>query len=85
MNELKFELEGAFNAFFDEHKEYLKEYENYPASPHKPRYPDIDTTADEEFNVYCAIHDLSEKELRFLYYLITDKLMCALIYNTDEE
>lgn len=85
MNELKYEIEGAFEAFLDDHKEYTKEHENAPTSPHNPKYPSIDTTADEEFNVHCAIHELSEKELRFLYYLITDKLMCALIYNTDEE
>lgn len=85
MNELKYEIDGAFESFLDEHKEYLEGHENDPVSPHKPKYPGIDTTANEEFKVYCAIHDLTEKELRFLYSLITDKLLLALIYNTDEE
>ena len=85
MNELKYEIDGAFESFLDDHKEYLKEYENAPVSPHKPKYEGINTTSDEEFNVYCAIHDLTEKELRFLYSLMTDKLLYALIYNTDEE
>lgn len=85
MNELKYELEGAFESFLNEHKEYLKEHENDPVSPHKPKYPGIDTTADEEFNVHCAIRDLSEKELRFLYALMSEKTMLALIYNTENE
>lgn len=85
MNELKYELEGAFESFLDEHKEYLKGHENDPVSPHKPKYEGIDTSADEEFNVHRAIHDLTEKELRFLYALISDKLLFALIYNTENE
>ena len=86
MNEaLKYEIEGAFESFLDEHKEFTKEHEDKEPSPHNPKYPNIDTTADEEFNVHCAIHDLSEKELRFLYSLITDKALVALMYCTNEE
>ena len=85
MNDLKYEIEGAFEGFLDDHKEYTKEYENNPPSPHKPKYPSIDTTAYEEFNVYRSIYDLSEKELRFLYALMTDKLLVALTYSTENE
>ncbi len=85
MNELKYELEGALEAFLDEHKEYIKGHENDPVSPHKPKYPGIDTTADEEFNVHCAISDLSEKELRFLYALMSEKVLVALMYSTENE
>lgn len=85
MNELKYELEGAFEAFLNEHKEFIEEYQNRPTSPHKPKYKGIDTTADEEFNTYCAIRDLSEKELRFLYALLTDKILIALMYSTENE
>lgn len=85
MNELKYEIEGAFEGFLDDHKEYTKEHENNPPSPHKPKYPNIDTSADEEFNVYRSIYDLSEKELRFLYALMTDKLLVALMYSTENE
>ncbi len=85
MNELKYEIEGAFEAFLDDHKEYTKEHENAPTSPHNPKYPSIDTTADEEFNVHRAICDLSEKELRFLYALMSEKVLVALMYSTENE
>lgn len=85
MNELKYELEGAFECFLDEHKEYLEGHEDEQLSLHKPKYEGIDTTADEEFNVYCAIRDLSEKELHFLYALMSEKVLFALIYNTRIE
>ncbi len=84
MNELKYEIDIAFESFLDNHKEYTKEHENDPVSPHNRKYFSIDTTADEEFNVYRAIHDLTEKELRFLYALMTDKVMQAFISSTEE-
>lgn len=84
-DELKFEVWGIFESFLDDHKEFTKEHEDNPPSPYKPRYPEIDTTANEEFNVYRAISDLSEKELRFLYALMTECMLIALKYSTENE
>lgn len=70
--DMKFFTDGALEAFCDDHKEYLEEYKDRPASPHTPRYSYIETTAEEEFNVHSLLRLLSNKELYFLYALMNE-------------
>lgn len=70
--DMRFFIDGALEAFLDDHKEYYVEYKDRPASPHTPRYPNIKTTAQEEFDVHCLLRQLSNKELYFLYALMSE-------------
>lgn len=76
---MKQEILFAFEEFLDTHKEFTKEHENETASPHKPKYPGINTSASDEFTAYCALSDLTETELYFVYALITDKALQTII------
>lgn len=67
---MKYNFDGAFEAFLDDHKEFTKEHADLPESPHTPKFEEIPTTAEEEFNVYSALKVLNEKELLFAYRLL---------------
>lgn len=69
---MKTEILNKFESFLDDHKEYLEEHKNRPPSPHKPRYQGVNTTAENEFNVYSVLNVLNETELQFLYELINE-------------
>ena len=69
---MKYWTDGIFESFLDDHKEFYEEYKDRPASPHTPRYSYIETTAEEEFNVHSLLRLLSNKELYFLYALMSE-------------
>ena len=70
MNE---EIHIALESFLDDHKEYTEEHKDNPPSPHKPKYPGLNTTAQEEFNALCLLNELSNRDLIFAYMLLTEK------------
>ena len=76
---MKYELEGAFNAFLEEHLEFTNEYMDKLPSPHTPRFSYIDTTAEEEFNVHSLLSALNEKELYFLSALMNQMSIWAMM------
>lgn len=82
--ELKYELEGAFNAFIEDHLEFTEEHKDISPGIHKPRYSYIDTTAEEEFKVHSLLSTLNNKELCFLYALMNQKGNEAMEYAIQE-
>lgn len=84
---MKSYIYDVFESFLDTHKEFTIQHQDLPPSPHKPRYSYIDTTADEEFNVHSLLQNLSDKELYFLYALMSQvgSIMLAEYAEDDEE
>lgn len=82
---MKFELEGAFNAFLEEHLEFTEEHKDVQPGPHKPRYSFVDSTAEEEFRVHSLLSTLSDKEIYFLYALMSEIAIETMMIEDEEE
>lgn len=76
-------IHDAFELFLDEHKDFTEEHKDLPESPHKPRYSYINLSAEEEFYVFCLLRELNDKQLYFLYALMSQAATAMLAERKD--
>lgn len=73
MSSLRFELDGRINSFIEDYRSlFIMGYENEKPPKYEPRYKDIPTTINEEYEAYKALKSLNDNQLYFLHNLLNE-------------
>lgn len=79
---LKMEIEGELGAFLGLHPEFYKDHQGEPGT-HKPRYEFLQTTAEDEFEVYVCLSKFTEKQLLFAHAVLNHCAVLSLMYADE--